>query len=142
MTATAITATRDESQESGSGAARQYASDRFGGKPGAGSRFGTGSGKLDNTAAFFGKGGAKPAVGGAAGYSLGDKRYPGRPKMDIPAATGKTGLGKSVRVRHPKYGEGMIVGREGDGEDAKITVSFTGHGVKKLVEKFAQLEKL
>ena len=132
----------DESQESGSGAARQYASDRFGGKPGAGSRFGTGSGKLDNTAAFFGKGGAKPAVGGAAGYSLGDKRYPGRPKMDIPAATGKTGLGKSVRVRHPKYGEGMIVGREGDGEDAKITVSFTGHGVKKLVEKFAQLEKL
>ncbi len=132
----------DESQESGSGgAARQYASDRFGGKSGAGSRFGTGSGKLDNTAAFFGKG-AKPAVGGGAGYSLGDKRYPGRPKMDIPATTGKTGLGKSVRVRHPKYGEGMIVGREGDGDDAKITVSFIGHGVKKLVEKFAQLEKL
>ncbi len=133
----------DESQESGSGgAARQYASDRFGGKSGAGNRFGTGSGKLDNTAAFFGKGGSKPAIGGGAGYSLGDKRYPGRPKMDIPAANGKTGLGKSVRVRHPKYGEGMIVGREGDGDDAKITVSFTGHGVKKLVEKFAQLEKL
>ena len=132
----------DESQESGSGgAARQYASERFGAKPGAGSRFGMGSGKLDNTAAFFGKGG-KPAAGGGSGYSLGDKRYPGRPKMDIPAATGKMGLGKSVRVRHPKYGEGMIVGREGDGEDAKITVSFIGHGVKKLVEKFAQLEKL
>ena len=131
----------DESQESGNGA-KQYASDRFGGKPGAGSRFGTGSGKLDNTAAFFGKGGGKPAASGGGMYSLGDKRYPGRPKMDIPAATGKTGLGKSVRVKHPKYGEGMIVGREGDGEDAKITVSFTGHGVKKLVEKFAQLEKL
>ena len=98
-----------------------------------------GSGPLDNTAAFFGKGG-KSSTGG--GYALGDKRYPGRPKMEITPATGKTGLGKNARVRHPKYGEGLIVGREGDGEDAKITVSFTGHGVKKLVEKFAQLEKL
>ena len=62
--------------------------------------------------------------------------------MDIPAPTGRTGLNKNQRVRHPKYGEGMIVGREGDGDDAKLTVSFTGHGVKKLVEKFAQLERL
>ena len=81
-------------------------------------------------------------MGGGAGYKLGDRRYPGRPKMDIASPTGRTGLGKNTRVRHPKYGEGMIVGREGDGEDAKITVSFTGHGVKKLVEKFAQLERL
>ncbi len=137
----------DESQESGkAGAARQYASQRFGGaQPRAG------SGPLDNTAAFFGKSGVgargtagpgKGPVGGGAGYALGDKRYPGRPKMDIPSPTGRTGLGKNTRVRHPKYGEGMIVGREGDGDDAKITVSFTGHGVKKLVEKFAQLERL
>ncbi len=127
----------DESQESGGGAARQYATQRFGtNKPGPGVR--PGSGALDNTAAFFGKGSA----GGGSGYALGDKRYPGRPKMAIPAPTGRTGLGKNERVRHPKYGEGMIVGREGDGEDAKITVSFTGHGVKKLVEKFAQLERL
>ncbi len=127
----------DESQESGkAGAARQYASQRFGA---AAPR--AGSGPLDNTAAFFGKGGKGP-TGGGNGYALGEKRYPGRPKMDIPAPTGRTGLGKNTRVRHPKYGEGMIVGREGDGEDAKITVSFTGHGVKKLVEKFAQLERL
>ena len=64
------------------------------------------------------------------------------PKWTFPTPTGKTGLGKNARVRHPKYGEGMIVGREGDGDDAKLTVSFTGHGVKKLVEKFAQLERL
>ncbi len=129
----------DESQESGKpSAARQYASQRFGA---AAPRAGAGSGPLDNTAAFFGKGGKGPA-GGGNGYALGDKRYPGRPKMDIPAPTGRTGLGKNTRVRHPKYGEGMIVGREGDGEDAKITVSFTGHGVKKLVEKFAQLERV
>ena len=31
--------------------------------------------------------------------------------------------------------------REGDGEDAKITVQFPRFGLKKLVEKYAQLEK-
>jgi DNA helicase-2/ATP-dependent DNA helicase PcrA len=51
-------------------------------------------------------------------------------------------LGKGVRVRHPKYGEGVLLSREGDGDDAKITVQFNGHGTKKLVEKFAQLERL
>ncbi len=120
----------DESQESGSGnGARQYANQRFGANR---------NGSPDRTAAFFGKG----PVGGGNGYQLGDKRYPGRPKMDIPTPTGRTGLGKNQRVRHPKYGDGMIVGREGEGDDAKLTVSFTGHGVKKLVEKFAQLERL
>ena len=121
----------DESQDATSGSGvRQYATERFG----ASRSNGTG----DRTAVFFGKG----PGGGGTGYQLGDKRYPGRPKMDIPAPSGRTGLSKSMRVRHPKYGEGMVVGREGDGEDAKITVSFTGHGQKKLVEKFAQLERL
>jgi DNA helicase-2/ATP-dependent DNA helicase PcrA len=65
-----------------------------------------------------------------------------RPKLDLPEPTGKTGLKKGSRVRHPKYGEGTVFRREGEGDDAKITVQFEGHGVKKLVEKFAQLEAL
>ena len=85
---------------------------------------------LDNIASFF------ASRGGAAAQKF------GRPKLDIPAPTGKTGLGKGSRVRHPKYGEGVVFQREGDGDDAKITVQFQQHGVKKLVEKFAQLEKL
>ena len=44
-------------------------------------------------------------------------------------------------MRHAKYGEGVVFKREGEGDDAKITVSFTGFGVKKLVEKFAKLER-
>ena len=36
----------------------------------------------------------------------------------------------------------MVFQREGDGDDAKITVNFAKHGVKKLVEKFAQLQAL
>jgi DNA helicase-2/ATP-dependent DNA helicase PcrA len=117
-----------EDEDQSGGGAKAYAAQRFGA-----SRPRSGSGPLDNTAAFFGaKGGYKP---GAA-------RFPSRPKMAIPEPTGKTGMGKGVRVRHPKYGEGTIFAREGEGEDAKLTVQFSSHGMKKLVEKFAQLERL
>ncbi len=40
-------------------------------------------------------------------------------------------------MRHPKYGGGTVLRREGEGEDAKLTVSFPGYGLKKLVEKYA-----
>ncbi len=86
---------------------------------------------IDNIARFFGgKAGAlKP---GALA----------RPKMDIPAPTGAVELRKGQRVRHSKYGEGTVLMREGEGEDAKLTVLFTRHGMKKLMEKFANLEKI
>jgi DNA helicase-2/ATP-dependent DNA helicase PcrA len=46
-----------------------------------------------------------------------------------------------MTVEHPKYGVGTVVRREGEGEDAKLTVSFPGHGLKKLVEKYAGLKR-
>ncbi|MDQ6662870.1 MAG: UvrD-helicase domain-containing protein [Acidobacteriota bacterium] len=55
------------------------------------------------------------------------------PAPKKPARTG-------TLVEHPKYGRGTIVRREGDGEDAKITVSFQRHGLKKLIEKYAGLK--
>jgi DNA helicase-2/ATP-dependent DNA helicase PcrA len=33
------------------------------------------------------------------------------------------------------------VRREGDGEDAKLVVQFRNYGLKKLVEKYAGLER-
>ena len=62
--------------------------------------------------------------------------------MDIPAPNGASGLKKGQRVMHAKYGEGTVLQREGDGEDAKLTVLFARHGMKKLMEKFANLRKL
>ncbi|MBK9216489.1 MAG: UvrD-helicase domain-containing protein [Chloracidobacterium sp.] len=44
-------------------------------------------------------------------------------------------------VRHVKYGRGLILRREGSGDNVKLTVSFPGFGQKKLIEKFANLEK-
>jgi DNA helicase-2/ATP-dependent DNA helicase PcrA len=44
-------------------------------------------------------------------------------------------------VKHAKYGRGLVLRREGAGETMKLTVSFPGYGQKKLVQKFANLEK-
>ncbi len=46
-----------------------------------------------------------------------------------------------MHVKHPKYGKGLVLRREGSGDQAKLTVSFPGFGQKKLIEKFANLEK-
>ena len=46
-------------------------------------------------------------------------------------------FGPGSNVRHPKYGRGTVLRREGDGEDAKLTVQFPGYGLKKLVQKYA-----
>jgi DNA helicase-2/ATP-dependent DNA helicase PcrA len=64
-----------------------------------------------------------------------------RPETTSGAAPAGRGLRKGDRVQHPKYGEGVVYHREGDGEDAKITVQFQRVGLKKLVEKYALLVK-
>jgi DNA helicase-2/ATP-dependent DNA helicase PcrA len=86
---------------------------------------------IDNIARFFGGKGGVVKPGSLS-----------RPAMDIPAPTGATHLRKGQRVHHNKYGEGTVLFREGDGEDAKLTVMFTRHGMKKLMEKFANLQKI
>ncbi len=62
------------------------------------------------------------------------------PKPPVEQPRGKKGFRPGQKVRHPKYGEGTVYQREGEGEDAKITVQFPRFGLKKLVEKYAQLE--
>jgi DNA helicase-2/ATP-dependent DNA helicase PcrA len=62
------------------------------------------------------------------------------PKMLPEEPAGRRGFRPGQKVKHPKYGEGTVYQREGDGEDAKITVQFPRFGLKKLVEKYAQLE--
>jgi DNA helicase-2/ATP-dependent DNA helicase PcrA len=90
-----------------------------------------GKSSIDNIARFFGAKGMA-AVKGAMP----------RPASELAAPRGATGLKKGDRVRHIKYGEGQILIREGEGEDAKLTVLFPRHGMKKLMEKFANLKKI
>jgi DNA helicase-2/ATP-dependent DNA helicase PcrA len=51
-----------------------------------------------------------------------------------------TGLRPGVRVRHPQFGVGTIVGVEEHNDDLKVTVRFHSVGVKKLLSKYAKLE--
>ncbi|HXX58032.1 MAG TPA: DUF3553 domain-containing protein [Thermodesulfovibrionales bacterium] len=46
------------------------------------------------------------------------------------------------RVRHPKWGVGVVRDCYGDGEEQKVTVNFPNIGIKKLVLRFANLEKI
>ncbi len=80
---------------------------------------------IENIAEFFASRGKKFTV----------------PKTPVEETTGKRGFRPGQRVRHPKYGEGTVYQREGEGEEAKITVQFLRFGLKKLVEKYAQLER-
>jgi DNA helicase-2/ATP-dependent DNA helicase PcrA len=63
------------------------------------------------------------------------------PKSRPSTATGRRGFRAGAMIRHPKYGRGTVLRREGDGEDAKLTVSFPGYGLKKLVEKYAGIQE-
>jgi DNA helicase-2/ATP-dependent DNA helicase PcrA len=80
---------------------------------------------IDNIAEFFASRGKKFSV----------------PKLQPQEPTGRRGFRPGQKVKHPKYGEGTVYQREGDGEEAKITVQFPRFGLKKLVERYAQLEK-
>ena len=80
---------------------------------------------MDNIAEFFASRGKKFSV----------------PRLPVEEPTGKKGFRPGQKVRHPKYGEGTVYQREGEGDQAKITVQFPRFGLKKLVEKYAQLER-
>jgi DNA helicase-2/ATP-dependent DNA helicase PcrA len=97
---------------------------------------GEGTNSLDNIARFFG---GKAGGMGKPG-SLPRPVDPGA--ESAPTATSARPLMKGQRVRHSKYGEGTVLMREGDGEDAKLTVMFVRHGMKKLMEKFANLQRI
>jgi DNA helicase-2/ATP-dependent DNA helicase PcrA len=81
---------------------------------------------IDNIAEFFASRGKKFSIS----------------KLPVTEPQGKRGFRPGQKVRHPKYGEGTVYQREGEGEEAKITVQFPRFGLKKLVEKYAQLEKV
>lgn len=69
---------------------------------------------------------------------------PKAPAASRPVAAPKRGgvVRAGATVAHPKYGKGLVLRKEGDGDEAKITVSFPGHGLKKLVAKYASLKVL
>lgn len=85
----------------------------------------------------------RPPLSGTAGSPVAGQPQSGvkppfgvRPQFGAKSVA-KTPFGPGAAVRHPKYGRGTVLRREGDGDDAKLTVQFPGFGLKKLVQKYA-----
>jgi len=69
---------------------------------------------------------------------------PARP-MPAPAASapprtnGADELGfVGLRMRHPEYGGGVVIACDGSGDDAKVTVEFTGRVRRKFVMRYVR----
>ena len=56
------------------------------------------------------------------------------------AARTRGACGLDQYITSPKYGRGRVLRREGDGDDAKLTVSFPEYGLKKIVEKYRDIK--
>ncbi|MCM2973184.1 DNA helicase II [Larsenimonas suaedae] len=65
-----------------------------------------------------------------------------RPTPTQGARASGTQLSVGQRVRHPMFGEGIIIDGEGEGDRARVHVSFEEHGDKWLVLGFAKLDVL
>ena len=70
------------------------------------------------------------------------------PNISLPVRMGgaaasagpEAGPALGQRVLHPKFGEGVVLNREGAGEHARVQVNFSRHGAKWLVVAYARLE--
>jgi DNA helicase II / ATP-dependent DNA helicase PcrA len=112
---------------------------------------------VENIAQFFSERGMAPPSGftrapqngppGAAARNPADvptnqapaRQSPSRPLPQNPSSSTRR-VRTGATVHHPKYGRGTVLRREGDGEDAKLTISFPGYGLKKIVEKYAGIK--
>jgi DNA helicase II / ATP-dependent DNA helicase PcrA len=84
--------------------------------------------------------GSSPTSGRTSGASS-PQQLTQRQPMRKPLVTRSAGgMRAGVTIQHPKYGRGTVLRREGEGEDAKLTISFPGVGLKKIVEKYAGLK--
>jgi DNA helicase-2/ATP-dependent DNA helicase PcrA len=66
-----------------------------------------------------------------------EKRNSGKPG----GAAGPV-LKSGMRVRHPQFGDGIILSRERTGTEFKLTVTFSRVGRKTLIERYAKLQAL
>ena len=51
-------------------------------------------------------------------------------------------LATGDKVRHAKFGEGIVTGTKPSGTDMEVTVAFPDEGIKRLLQSFAKLEKV
>ncbi|HEV8672609.1 MAG TPA: UvrD-helicase domain-containing protein [Methylomirabilota bacterium] len=75
------------------------------------------------------------ALSGSAGWARPQPPAAAAEDEDLPLRVG-------ARVRHPRWGEGLVVGVQRDGQDVVVTVNFAAVGKKRLALQYAHLEEL
>lgn len=82
----------------------------------------------------------------APSYRAPNTNYPQRAKTPAaprfasrPVARGPFRPG--TKVRHAKFGVGTVMRLEGEGENQKLSINFAGYGIKKVVLKYAGLQR-
>lgn len=73
-----------------------------------------------------------------------EKRQSGTKRAGVKGAKKISDAHKYIlgdRVRHCKWGQGLIVGVRGEGDDTEYQVAFPDQGIKVLLAKYAPLEK-
>ena len=83
----------------------------------------------------------------AAGYEAGDAPDLGSGTVRTAPADGQSTASELVfragdRVRHRRFGEGIVVSSQLVKGDEEVTVAFAGQGVKRLIAAYAGLERL
>lgn len=67
---------------------------------------------------------------------------PPRPAPSFSEPKGSGGFRVGQRVRHPEFGEGSVTQKSGAGDELKVVVQFDSGQWKKLLVKYAPLERL
>jgi DNA helicase-2/ATP-dependent DNA helicase PcrA len=99
----------------------------------------------DGDAAFGGRRGAGPYASpyGDRRPTRGPSARPDGPVYhpeDEDQSAHASGVKLGMRVRHPQFGPGTVLGIEDHGDDVKLTVRFAAVGVKRLLGRYAKLE--
>ncbi len=69
-----------------------------------------------------------------------DAAWESEPILDANGREAELRIGE--RVRHPVFGDGLVLGTSGHGETLKVTVEFGWAGVRKLFAAFASLQRI
>jgi DNA helicase-2/ATP-dependent DNA helicase PcrA len=101
---------------------------------------------VDSIRQFFDSSG-QPAARTAPPANPGFQQTPRPPAASAGPAAEAPQMAKKARkfgpgstVEHAKYGRGTVLRLEGTGDDTKVTVSFPGYGLKKLIAKYAGIK--
>ncbi|MES0371548.1 MAG: UvrD-helicase domain-containing protein [Mariprofundaceae bacterium] len=63
-----------------------------------------------------------------------------KPQVVTIQPTEESGIYIGAGVRHPTFGEGVVLEMEGSGDAIRISIQFRGTGIKRLMLKYAALE--